>query len=184
VLFVWFFTIQTGDQEAQQEFETTIIASIAAVALAEIASLGLQWPAPNRGQLGALFPDYIVRSPAATCFPSQSTAVYGAIASGVLAWRRHLGVILWIAVVLLVALPRMYVGGHYLTDVIVGAACAFGGYFVAHLLAQRPGLPLIVGRAGRSQWLASLVVFIFIWQVSVDFREVFWLFNSLHYFVP
>jgi membrane-associated phospholipid phosphatase len=184
VLFFWVSRLQVDDEEAQRKFEITILASLAAVALAKLASLGLQWPAPNKyGDLSVMFPEYIVRSDAGNCFPSESTAAYGAIAAGVFAWRRHLGVLLWIGVMLLIALPRMYVGGHFLLDVLVGAGCALGGYGFAWLLARWSRPPALIRGAGRWQGVVSVAVFIYIWQVSVEFREVLWFFNFLRYLI-
>ncbi len=185
VLFLWFFSLRTEDRKAERKFEVAIVASVAAVMLAKLASLSLQWPAPNKYEaLTALFPAYITRSPAESSFPSEATAVFGALASGVFGWRRRLGSLLWVAVVLLVAFPRMYVGGHYLTDVLVGAGCGLGGYGLAQLLVRWHHFPVIIRRAGPFECVVTLAVFVYIWQVSVEFREVAWFFNSIHYFLP
>ena len=184
VLSFWLFALKADDEEPQRKFEITIVASIVAVLLAELAAQIVQWPAPNKyGDLAALFPESIMRSEAGNCFPSHSTAVYGAIASGVFSWRRRVGAVLWVAVALLVALPRMYVGGHFLTDVLVGAACAIAGYELARLLVRQHRLPAVIHSSGLSQWVISVAVFIYVWQVSVEFREVTWFINSLRLFI-
>jgi len=185
VLFFWVCKLQVDDdEETRRKFEITIIASLAAVALAKLASLGLQWPAPNKyGDLSVMFPEYIMRSDAKSCFPSDSTAAYGAIATGVFGWRRRLGLLLWFAVMLLIALPRMYVGGHFLLDVLVGAGCALGGYGFAWLLVRCSGLPVLIRSAARWQVGVSVAIFVYIWQITVEFREVVWFYNSLRYLI-
>ncbi len=185
VLFFWFFRLRTHNAQDQLKFEVTVLGSLLATALAGLATFVVEWPAPNKaGMLAARFPDYILRSPVWNCFPSYSTAVYSSIAAGVFWWRRQLGIGLWIAVVVVVALPRMYVGGHYLSDVLVGAVCGLTAFATARFIMSHFRRPLLSMQAGEWHWLLTVIVFVYVWQVSVEFREVAWFWNSLRYFIP
>ena len=55
-------------------------------------------------------------------FPSDHASLFFALLTGVwLGWRRG-GIILMIYVIIFICLPRIYIGIHYLTDILAGAA--------------------------------------------------------------
>jgi undecaprenyl-diphosphatase len=55
-------------------------------------------------------------------FPSDHAALFAALATGIFFVSRKLGVLLWIHCLLIVCLPRVYLGVHYPTDIVAGAA--------------------------------------------------------------
>ena len=83
----------------------------------------------------------------------------------------------------LVALPRIYLGGHYLTDVLAGLVAGLGGYWVAMLLESRT--VSLCKTAFEYQWghwqrtLAECVVFLWILQGATEFRHVVWITDVL-----
>ena len=88
---------------------------------------------------------------------------------------------LWLAVVFLVALPRMYRGGHYLNDVLVGMLVGCAAYAVARRL-ERPIAPAasrLLRASGGIAWAVNFAMFAWILQVAVEFREVSWVQYSL-----
>ncbi len=174
----WLQAARTGRREIQLRVLTILVGSALAILLTLIAGTIISWPPPARYLgLSSFFPDYLRDNPNTNCFPSQSTALFGSVAAGVYSLHRGFGSVLWILVIAFVAFPRMYVGGHYLTDVVVGAGIALTGYAISrrffeargtakveHFLAERPLL-----------WLfTEFVVFAWIFQVTVEFREVVW----------
>jgi len=88
-------------------------------------------------------------------------------------------------------LPRMYVGGHYLSDVVAGLVLGLVSYIGARCLLEARVVPVaerFLSEESRFRVLGELLVFAWIWQVAVEFREVVWGKNSLeylfHYFIP
>ncbi len=187
-LFIcWVQGARRGRREIQLRVLTILLGSFFAVLLTLVAGVVISWPPPVRYPgLSNFFPDYLRGNPNTNCFPSQSTALFGSVAAGVYSLHKGFGRVLWILVVTFVAFPRMYVGGHYLTDVVVGAAIALTGYAISrrfleirvmakveHFLAERPFL-----------WLfTEFVVFAWIFQVTVEFREVVWVTGVVKSFI-
>jgi len=138
----------------------------------------ISWPPPIRHlDLSSLFPNYIDRNPDTNCFPSQSTALYASVAAGIYSLHRRTGMFLWVAVAAFVALPRMYVGGHYLTDVVVGVLLAGLGYAGARYgLESRVISRLDTFFEGSMALCTAREVLVFVWilQVAVEFREAVW----------
>jgi len=89
---------------------------------------------------------------------------------------------LWGAVAVFVALPRMYVGGHYFADVVVGVALAWIGFLGArYCLESRviSGMDAFFQGSSTLRSARDLLVFVWILQVAVEFREVVWIKRAL-----
>ena len=54
-------------------------------------------------------------------FPSDHAAMYFALAAGIFLISRRFGAWVYLYVSLFIALPRMYLGLHYMTDILAGA---------------------------------------------------------------
>jgi undecaprenyl-diphosphatase len=183
VLWVW--PSQGGEaaeREKQRKLLFVLLGSLAAIAVALVLAASISWLPPSRMPgLAQLYPSYLDTNLNDNSFPSLSVALYASIAAGVGAFRRRLGLALWAAVVLLVALPRMYVGGHYLTDIIVGLGAALLGFATARIAESR--LPNLWRGTPRQTRFVTLLtnVFVFAWilQVAVEFRDAVWLVRGL-----
>jgi membrane-associated phospholipid phosphatase len=163
----------------------TILASMLVGVLAALASSVLHWLPPRRNPiLAELYPKYLDWNPNLNSFPSQSTAVYSALAAGFYSLNRQIGVACWIAVGMLVGLPRMFVGGHYLSDVLAGAAIGVAGYIVVRRFFAPHIIPYLA-RTCESNWtlqlVASALAFLWIVEVAVEFRDLVWLKRVLEY---
>ncbi len=115
-------------------------------------------------------------------FPSQSTALYAAVAAGMFSLHKVVGSALWIGVGLIVGLPRLYIGGHYPSDVLVGAILGLLGYFCARTFLEpslSPYLERLFEQRTWSRVVGELIVFVWILQTGVEFREVVWIKNIL-----
>lgn len=106
-------------------------------------------------------------------FPSDTSALAFAIATGILLASRRLGIaaLLWVAVV--VAFPRAYGGLHYPSDLIAGALIG--------LLCTAGAAPLILGAAASKvrltvdeRWMPLLWTagFLYMFQMGAMFDDV------------
>jgi membrane-associated phospholipid phosphatase len=182
-LFVfWMGAREQRDDATCRRVLTIMAGSMAAIVLMLVAGHLMGWPPPSQSSaFSHLFPDYIMRSPDHSSFPSQSTTLYAAIAAGVYSIHKLTGWALWIGVFLLVALPRMYVGGHYFTDVIAGVVLGSAAYLLARYLLEPGIIPAAYRLMQSRRWLVilgELIVFAWILQVATEFREGVWLIGA------
>ena len=85
---------------------------------------------------------------------------------------------------LLVGLPRIYVGGHYPSDVLAGIILGLAGYGAARYLQEPSLVRQVEGIFKGKTWLRALgqlTVFAWILQVATEFRDVVWLKSALQY---
>lgn len=180
----WVQGAQSGEQEVRRRTLTIALGSLVAALLTVVAAHAVSWAPPStHPQLAGLYPEDFPVNLNANSFPSQSTALYAAVAAGIYSLRRALGMWAWLGVGVLVALPRMYLGGHYLTDVLAGLVAGLGGYWMAVLLGARA--VSWCQTAFEYQWghwqrtLAECAVFLWILQVATEFRHVVWITDVL-----
>jgi len=105
-------------------------------------------------------------------FPSDHGIMFGALAAGAFAISRRLGLVLSAYTLLLVFLPRVYLGYHYPTDLLAGAAIGAG--LVA--LAQRPAVREALARAplrwhARHPATVNALLFLLTIQIATVFFE-------------
>lgn len=186
VLFVfWVRAGQQDDEATRRRVVTTLLGSLVAVLLMILAGALLSWPPPvYHPSLAGLYPPYIYTHPGPNSFPSQSTTLYAAVAAGVFSLHKATGTLLWVGIVLLVGLPRIYAGGHYPSDVLAGIILGLAGYGAARHLLEPRLVRQVEGIFKGKTWLrvlGQLTVFAWILQVATEFREVVWLKNALQY---
>ncbi len=179
VLWVWPSPEgEAAEREKQRTLLVILLGSLVAVAIALLISALMWWLPPNRMPgLAQLYPNYLDANPNDNSFPSLSVALYASIAAGIASFRKGLGLFLWPAVALFVALPRMYVGGHYLTDIIAGLGAALLGFALASFAAKNsPNVwRRMPERTSSTKLITNVVVFGWILQVAVEFRDAAWL---------
>ena len=95
-------------------------------------------------------------------FPSDHAILWMAIATGIFLVRRGIGVLAIMYTVLFICVPRAYLGYHYPTDLLVGAAVGIGITYVMTRDAIRvryatPALRRIERHPGPSAMLAFVL---------------------------
>jgi len=182
----WVQSARHGQRSTRVRIITTIIGSAITILLTLLVGLVIAWPPPMRDpELAHFFPPYIDRNPNESSFPSMSTALYASVAAGIYSIHRTAGFFLWVALPLLVSLPRMYVGGHWFSDIVAGLILALIGYAVARcLLESRVLAPLEAAIAGNQHFMVITEFLVFAWilQVAVEFREGVWLVRAFEIF--
>ena len=183
-LFIFWTQAQKKDRPDMQVRILTILAgSIVAILFTLLASAFISWPPPfHYTGLANLFPNYIYRNEDTNCFPSQSTTLYSSVAAGIYSLHKACGWVLWALVAVFVALPRMYVGGHYLSDVLAGVLLGLSGYAVARRFLETrliSNIDEFLNKGPRLGFLRESLVFIWIFEVTVEFKDVVWIRNMV-----
>jgi len=187
LFYFWVSGAGRGGQATRTRVLAILLGSSVAIVLAALAGHLVSWLPPARlPELAHLYPEYLFGNPNTNSFPSYSVALYTATAAGVYTLSRRLGWLLLAAVPAMVALPRMYLGGHYASDVLAGAAFGVIGFAVGRAL-ERPLASRIESVFEQEAWTRAageVIIFAWLWQVAVEFREVAFVVHSIPYFLP
>jgi undecaprenyl-diphosphatase len=185
-LFVlWVRGAQPGQEEVRRRVLALALGSAVALASTFLAAAAVSWPPPSaHPELAGLYPESLGVNQNENAFPSQSTAFFAAISAGLYALRRAAGAWAWSGVGLLVALPRMLLGGHYASDVLAGLLLGLAGHGVsARLLAPKLvpwcELAFASGWSDGRRILAEGLAFLWILQVASGFGLVRWIATAL-----
>lgn len=183
--FFWWVWFKRDEKtiERRQIILTSLAGAIIAIAVARVLQLLLPFrDRPLHNDALHLAPPSVVNPDTLdgwSSFPSDHAVLFFALAFAV--WRLHrpLGVLAFLWSALVICLPRMFLGYHYATDVLVGAVTGIVIMQIAFLLL-RPGLlalPLLRWEKAHAMsfycaaFLASLqlaVLFKDVRQITVD----------------
>ena len=183
-LFVfWTLGARPGGDNVRRRVLTILIGSAVATVSALLFGELFSWLPPSRNPvLAHYYPSYLSENMNINSFPSLSTALYAAVAAGIFSLNKGVGWALWLGVGVLVSLPRVYVGGHYPTDVFVGLVLGLLGYFVARTFLEPcvgPYIDRLFQQATCPCVLGEFVVCVWILQIAVEFRELVWIKGAL-----
>jgi len=185
LFILWMRSAAPGQEKTRRRILTTLLGSLLAVLLTVIAGAVISWPPPIRNpSLAGLYPPDFQGNPNVNCFPSQSTAVYVAVAAGIGSLNPVAGWVLGVGAVVLGGLPRIYVGGHYPSDVVAGLLLGLVGYAGARFVLEPKIIPRVEQWLDQSllrRTLTELAVFGWMLQVALEFRDLLWLRNVLAY---
>lgn len=166
IVLLWFWF---GDARDQRRHREIVVATFAAAAVAIVAGRALALLLPFRVRpahnldLGFVapygYPD-ILRGWSA--FPSDHAMLFMAIATGLWFLSRRLGVIAYLYTVVVILAPRVYLGMHHPSDVVIGAALGVALAAVANaepIRGRLAALPLRWSTAhARSFYPAAFLV--------------------------
>ena len=136
---VWFYWF--GDDDAKSDTRRIIIAALIGCLVAVVIARVINNVAPYQPRpfANAALPyhDYIGLAPRETqslldwnSFPSDHAALFFSLAMSIFMLSRRVGTLVFLYVLFIIALPRVYLGLHYPTDIVVGAALGMGSVWL------------------------------------------------------
>jgi len=169
-----FYMAWRADDEKTQWRRGQLIEIFAASAGATLVSLALrQWlgaPAPSHDRdFQALFPRYLWKFGNENSFPSHSTLIYFLVAAGFWPMARKWSAVLMIWVLLAISLPRVYMGGHYPTDVLSSVLLGLGFLWIAHRVA--PFAQSVISRIASGGMWTEAFLFLWLFELAEGFRS-------------
>jgi undecaprenyl-diphosphatase len=179
ICLLWWSWFQVGEMQEirRKHLVASVFGGILAAGVARYLALVLPFRMRpiHEPALHSLFP--IPISPEYldgwSSFPSDHAVLFFAIAGGLFFTSRLAGILGSCWVLLVICLPRLYVGFHFATDIIAGAAVGFAIAWIANA-------PVIRDRVSRwpMDWLrrdcASFyaVAFLLSWQIATLFDDI------------
>lgn len=131
VSLLWFFWFQNGDNQEvftrRKKVVATLVSCVFAIAIGRLLAQTLPFrmrPLLNP-QLNNLFPTLTAEQShwldSASSMPSDHAVMFYALATGVFLISKKIGILTFLYVSVIILLPRVFLGYHYASDVLVGA---------------------------------------------------------------
>lgn len=102
-------------------------------------------------------------------FPSDHAALFFALVAGIWLANRRVGILAGLYVLVAICLPRIYVGIHYLTDVIAGALIGFGVVALLFRWREDWAKPILRGLEKYPGWGYALL-----YGLTFQIATLFW----------
>lgn len=183
LFFYWIRGSQAGGEKVQGRFLRIVLTSLIAIPLMLGTShLISRVPPGTNPALAGHYPSYVYTNEDSNSFPSYSTTLYTAIAVGTYALDEAAAWFLGLGVIFLVGLPRIYVGGHYPTDVLAGMVLGMASYFMARAVPESRLQALWKRLFGEKTWswiVGQVLVYSWLLNVCDEFRQSKWLASRL-----
>ena len=179
-----FYVYWRIDDERTKWRRSRLLEIFIAVSLAVLATLAFRpwigWPAPSLvPEFRVLYPDYFWSEGSPNCFPSHSTLIYLIVAVGFWPFKRWLSALLMLLVLLLISLPRVYVGGHYPVDVIAAILLAAVALWVTRRICTQPRVSALLGKLTSGNIVVEAFLFLCLFELAEGFRSGFYILTSL-----
>ncbi len=190
---IWFYWFDAGD--AKSNTRRTIIAALIGCVLAVFIARLINNIAPHQERpfANAALPyiDYIGLAARESqslfdwnSFPSDHAALFVSLAAGIFMLSRRVGALVFLYVLLVIALPRIYLGLHYATDIIAGTAIGLGSVW---LCTRKSVVDLYGARCmallARHPGAFQTIFFICSVEISVMFTDVRSFLNAVRLFL-
>jgi membrane-associated phospholipid phosphatase len=138
------------------------------------------WPAPSLvPRFRELYPGYFWNDGNPNCFPSHSTLIYLIVALGLWPFKRWLSALLMLWVLLVISLPRVYVGGHYPVDVLAAIFLAVVALWVTQRLCARSRVSELLARVVSKGIIVEFFLFLWLFELADGFRSSYFIVTRL-----
>ncbi len=170
-VFWWaWFSTRLERPRARRAVLAALAGGLAALALTQVLTHALPFrPRPIHNPALAFTLPYgaeTIRTEHMSSFPSDHAALFGALATGLFFISRPLGIAAAVYVFLVVLFPRAYLGLHYPTDLLAGAAIGLA----AGLACQIRGLRDRIARpflSWEARWPGPFYAFLFLFMYQL-----------------
>lgn len=179
---LWFFWFRNADgrSSSRQVILATLLGCFIALVLARVFNRYLPFePRPFANAALGLQPLDGLQPPQEqnlyhwNSFPSDHAALYFGLAAGIWAMSRRAGALVFVYVLAFIGLPRIYLGLHYPSDVLGGAALGIGS---VALCVRRPTIERLVAPGMRllKRYPAAFqsALFVLTFELAVMFEDL------------
>ncbi|MGZ9712475.1 phosphatase PAP2 family protein [Glaciimonas sp. GNP009] len=180
---LWYFWFRDSDSTSntRQSIIASLLGCVVAVFIARIANnIGPFQPRPF-ANLALAYPEHI-GLPAAdsqalyiwSSFPSDHATLFFGLATGIFLISRLTGFMLYLYVFIFIALPRIYLGLHYPTDILAGGLLGFGCVVLSNrasvIKLYGPRCSLVLNRYPAAFQATLFIITVEIGTLFGDFR--------------
>jgi membrane-associated phospholipid phosphatase len=169
-----FYILWTIPDDKKVWRRTQLFLILLALSIAVLITFGFRpwiaWPAPARTvAFQSLFPPNLRGHGTGDCFPSHATLAYTMVAMGL--WRLHRGISMALAILVLplIAIPRIYVGGHYPIDILASLVLGVIVLLAVWQWSTAARLARWLTQVGGDSQLRELLFFLWVFELANGF---------------
>ncbi len=178
VSMFWFFWFKKSNKITfnRERIIITMVASLIAIVAARVLALTLPFRMRPFLNPELHFVPPFGKGPknleAWSSFPSDHAVLFFSLATGIFLISRKLGIFTYLYVLLFVCFPRLYMGYHYPTDIIMGAAI---GVLITLLISIRkisqPFIQRVFQFSEKNPGLFFVLFFLLTFQIATLFSD-------------
>jgi len=171
LFLLWHFAEGGRRWLAQRLLLTVLAATVIGAAGSLMLQRLIRWPPPAANPaVAAVYSLQFRENPNPNSFPSDSTMLFSAVAFGAASWNLRLGAGLLAWLLLFSAPARVFVGGHYPSDILAGLLLGFCSLRAAQFLMAnvRP----LENLSGSRSPLLRTFLFLWLFEVGNGFGDV------------
>jgi membrane-associated phospholipid phosphatase len=174
---LWGLWLAGGDRRRATEIRSRVLMTVAggfaALCVARLLAVLLPYRSRPFEAFASDAPVAVRALESWSAFPSDHAALFFAIATGILMISRPLGLLALAHAVVVITLPRLYLGLHYPTDLLAGAAigsaCAVAAGWAP--VRTRCTARVLGWSAAHAPWLTALA-FVMTFEIATLFDSV------------
>jgi undecaprenyl-diphosphatase len=173
-VFYVFWSIQDSRTPWRRSHLFQIIVAFGiAVLISLVVRPWIAWPAPVLNpRFQGLYPAYFWSNKNFNSFPSHSTLAYFMVAVGLWPLSKRATVWLSFAVLLLVSLPRVYLGGHYPIDVVASLMLVIVVLEMVWCWDVPTAVVRLLVEAGPAAVARELLLILWVFELGEGFRGI------------
>ena len=165
---------------AQRLLVAIVLATFIGILVSLVLQQFFRWPPPSsHPALIGIYNPIFQGNPNPNSFPSDSAILFSIVALGASAWNRNLGAGLLIWLLIFVAPVKIFVGGHYPSDIAAGLVIGFLSLRLSNYLVKR--FQTIENLASNQAWPFRVGMFLWLFEIGNEFRDLTEILSSLHH---
>ena len=171
----WFWFKRSTDQNRNR---TLVISALAAGLLAVAINQLLMRITPMRGRpyvadLPDVYFNYDLGIGMRNSFPSDHASLFFALATGLFFLNKRVGIIAWLYTIVVICIPRAYIGLHYPSDLFGGAVIGTFSACLLHTTRIREAIARpVLAIAEKYPGPFYATVFLFSYQLATLFDDL------------
>jgi len=164
--------------DAQRLIITIALATIVGAMVSVLLQQFFRWPPPSTAAATAsVYADRFHYNENPNSFPSDSTMLYSTVAFGLAVWSRSLAASLLAWLLLFVAPSRVFVGGHYPSDIFAGLLVGLFASWVSQYITRNSRL--FEWLSVSSSPILFAIFFVWLFELGAGFTDVRQVANTL-----
>jgi len=180
LFLIWHFAEPSRRWLAQRLLVAIVLATIFGILGSLLLQQFIRWPPPSsHPALVGIYSPVFQDNHNPSSFPSDSAILFSIVAFGLAAWNRGVGLGLLTWLLIFVGPVKIFVGGHYPSDILAGLVIGYLSVQLSNCLVRR--FHSIEDLASNHSLPFRVGMFLWLFEIGNEFRDLTDLLSGLHH---